>query len=79
MDDKLLVDAIADGGAEPAHLEIKYVMVLLSLFAVLDCDSFCASVGRVVKFSGFCAELRIMLRRAMRGITLRSSRIWTSY
>lgn len=45
MNDKLLVDAIADGGAEPAHLEIEYI----SLFSLLMLhhDSFYANLKMI--------------------------------
>lgn len=41
MDDKFLVDAVADGGSEPVHLEIKYVFLpsfssLFSNYFVVD-------------------------------------------
>lgn len=32
MNDKLLVDALADGSSEPVHLEIKYDFLLILLF-----------------------------------------------
>lgn len=39
IEDKLLVDAVDDGGKEPAHIEIEYVVIVPSLFVcVLDGD-----------------------------------------
>jgi hypothetical protein len=36
MHDKLLVDALADGAAEPVHLQIRFDFLLLSLHSQLD-------------------------------------------
>lgn len=36
MNDKLLVDALADGASEPVHLEIKYAFGSFFVFFICD-------------------------------------------
>lgn len=71
IDDKLLVDAIAEGGKEePAHLEIEYVYSFICVGSIL-------MVLKVCFF--FLAELGTMLlSRERKETTMQSLRIWGS-
>lgn len=73
IEDKLLVDALDEGGKEPAHIEIEYVIVPLCLCSVV------ISILNLLVCVCFCSDLRSMLLSPeWRVITMHSSRTWGS-
>lgn len=81
MNDKLIVDALANGDSEPVHLEFKYdffiIVCVLGNFSILF--SLYNSGVDLLDFIFGIAVLETMLVRMGAAIILHSLRIWTSW